>query len=69
MSYCRIVLGLFSFFIIIQLTPWMIHLTLDHALKGEHVDLQSLLHTVFTQVSVVFCLVPLFIYLYFLTNY
>lgn len=56
MSYCRIILGLFSFSIIIQLAPWMFHLTLDHAFKGEYVDLQSLLHIVFTQVSVVFCL-------------
>lgn len=54
MSYCRIILGLFSFFIIIQLTPRMIHLTLDHAFKSERVDLQSLLYIVFTQVCVGF---------------
>lgn len=50
MSHCRIILGLFSSFIIIQLTPWMTHLTLDHAFNSECVDLQPLLQIVFTQV-------------------
>lgn len=47
----------------------MIHLTLDHAFKGEYVDLQSLLHIVFTQVSVGFFVwkkkkVPLYLFVF-----